>query len=89
MKHLLSDSIHLAVNSSLVNLSSITEEVSSVFAGTDPLEGDVPPLHRRPDRSPILEHWERCQQGLQQHWLPLLLHALPYVRRPHAHCTHL
>lgn len=58
-------------------------------AGTDPLEGDVPPLHRRPYRSPVLEHRERRQQGVQQHRLPLLLHAFPNVRRPHAHCAHL
>ena len=91
MKQLLADSINDSIKSlyMLLNLRSITIIMSSVFTGTDPPEGNVPSLHRRPDWSPVLEHRERRQQGLQQHRLPVLLHALPHVRCPHAHRTNL
>lgn len=44
--------------------------------GVDPPEGDVALVYWSSDWSAVPEHRQRCQQSVQQHWIPLLLHAL-------------
>uniref|UniRef100_A0A803VWL2 ATP binding cassette subfamily G member 4 n=7 Tax=Neoaves TaxID=3078114 RepID=A0A803VWL2_FICAL len=60
-----------------------------VPAGADPPAVHVPHLHRGAHRAALPAHRQRRGQGLQQHRLPLLLHALPHVCCPHAHHPHL
>ena len=62
---------------------------SLLLPGPDPSQTDVPRRHRGADRPALPEHWQRCQQGLQQHWIPLLLHAVHHVWSAHAHCVNL
>ena len=53
--------------------------------GADPPACHVSPVCGSADWPALPEDRQRRQQGLQQHGLPLLLYALPHVRRPHAH----
>ena len=64
-------------------------DIIAPLAGPDPSQTDVPRRHRGADRPALPEHWQRCQQGLQQHWIPLLLHAVHHVWSAHAHCVNL
>lgn len=55
------------------------------FQGADPPQGDVPSVYWGADWPALSQNWERCQQGLQQHQLPLFLHVVPHVCCPDAH----
>ena len=45
--------------------------------------------HRDPHRPPVPGHRQRGQESAQQLGLLVLLHALPHVRCPDAHCAYL
>lgn len=55
------------------------------FQGADPPQGDVPSVYWSADWPALSQNWERCQQGLQQHRLPLFLYVVPHVCSLDAH----